>query len=345
MRDRHERSRAEWMRGPGTTRSIDVGHRIMDDVHESIFIPEITDRTVRHIVGMGGFPTTFQEDFICGSSAGLAAVVVNLHEEVDRATEDSAKMSRKYSGRNDYHRFEHAHGVGDQSFTWHYAPVLAHEIVKLAVRERILGKDIFDQISLKDWAEIFEYQWFRDLLHDLALAPNGTYGQRCQFLSHYYNSQNQVRIQAYPEEDENENNVLELSIQAEPSVPWEFDDQPQMVVARLAKEYRLALRSYLKKYSRTIGCPVARKYFTLELDQITDDSSLTRLISRGMLKAVSETDRGIRFSQEQTPIDRSLSLLAKKFERYDDVYGTPLVDEFGVVHDRRPQAHPLEIHT
>lgn len=315
-----------YRRGPGVTRSINMAHKIMSRYHERVALTELTDQTDKdHVRGMKVF------NRIEAVSAGLVGFHTMLRTNLAKLTRESP-IKEVFDIGDEGGNFEYADGLGDQDFTWHYAPLLAHAVVTSAEMDGKIPEGSLLNMSFEDWAEILRYGWFSDLIHDLALAQNGTFGGLGRNLANYTVGTNEITRNQY---------LLNTQVfsydQKTEEVP-ELDTGEVFTVVSLAPSLRKALRTRMKDF-KSAGCPVARKQVTIANPET--DNHAKELLETGIMRKVAIGRRGIRLAQSDTPIDRMLHILASKIEAYAKEYGTPLIDGDGVRHERRAMLRPF----
>lgn len=333
----HSANRLRWMRGPGTTRSIDLGHRVMDDFHSRLRLRQITDDESARLMHR------FEQQRLVGwaarpNSIGFylvgAVLRVDLQDVIDSDVGSSNNLLRRY-GVEDNGEFTFGGGLADQAFTWHFAPFIAHEIVKATEEESYIAPGVMESMALGDWATILVSDWFSNLMHDLSLAPNGTYGSK-GFKADDYLIGGRLDLSKYSPEL-NTDKELQLSALQIENGDGTGDVQ---IIATMEPELRKLLRHSMKQ-SKSTGCPVARKNITTDLE--TPDQHRDALLERGLMRKVALGKGGIRLVQDRTPIDRSLQLFAGYLREYEAKWGTPLAYSDGIRHESRSLAHPLII--
>lgn len=330
--DDYSRRRKRWMQTYGVSRSIDLGHMIMDDYHEPLKPMKISgeygDSYEARLQQYSG-----RVDRALGTMGGLGVLTSMIGLQLER--EIPAHLSEQYGIEHcDYFVFRN--GLADQGFTWDFAPFVASRVLRCATRDGVVPTDSLVQASLCDWADIFRKDWFSDFMHDLAFASNGIYARLGAEFWDYLDPDDTHLTHDHAALGINQ--PLNISVLA--TVHAEHGDILPEIQATLSPELRKYLRNSMKRMNSN-GCPVARHHFVS--DNPDGDPHLQRLLDVGLVKEVGMGHSVLRLVQEQTPIDRMLQLLAEKFEYYEEHFGTPVLDFSGFRHEDRSQTHPLLI--
>lgn len=315
--------RKDYMRGAGFLLASDVGHQFFDDMlrMRASKAQEITRQTI-------SIPTP---------DVALHGVSRVFWKKIGDDIGEGYKrfFSREYGVTDEDYRsnlFYFKKGLGDQEFTWHFAPTIASELVTTFHRDGLIDDEQRNQLTLGDWADMIGSGWFSNVIHNLALTDNGSYGGYGWDVSNYGRLGSLATRVGFTKE------AFETS--------YLYDSATDLTFATgsLTNAFTRFLRNKMQK-SDSPGCPVARHAGTLSTVLIKQNQHAQNMIRRGDLElgAMSEDGKKTRFRQEYTPIDRSLDVLAALIDRYEAAFGTPVFDEESrkFVHKRLPKTNAL----
>jgi hypothetical protein len=112
----------------------------------------------------------------------------------------------------------------------------------------------------------------------------------------------------------------------EPLFTFESQYDEETDETRLTASVTPSLRKELRremKAAKSPGCPVARHHGTIDEGLTHDNAHLQKQVDDGIL-ILSEAKNGkVGFTQERTPIDSGLEILAAHLDAYDRQFGTP----------------------
>ncbi len=335
--------RVTWMRTDGTPRSIVTAHRVIDDIAaQEVPVPFCYDR------GDYKFSGKKVEEALGKSGVGFAMIILELQKYLHLATpyDKLAAQEQEHLGTTFHNnKFMFGDGLADQHFTWHMGGAVAANLAQQFANDGLIDRDDMKQATLSDWADIIGSQWFSDLLHDLAVAPNGFYGNYGAQLVGY------TRKAPFNSRTPYTGKVYDSSVIREKPLQPELEDLRYAgVAARLSQEARHLLRSNVRtanngsnRYFRemTIGCPVARRSFETDEQRIQQyglediaQSGVKRFLN---IRPAKRTDR-YKVDQTLTPIDRYLLLLSDTLVDIDTKHGSPILEKDGSIsYQRRPQ--------
>lgn len=307
-----ESSRSDYMRNEGFLLVTDVGHQFFDDTLHR-YMPAMLGVSELHPDALVDLDKRLPD-----ADRALFESTIQLSKKLQNDAQPGSVWAKKRYGITDdelsseKNRFLHRHGFGDIEFTWHFAPAVASVAVASLVRDGKISEVERNQITLGDWANVIGSVWFSDLMHDLALTSNGLYNNFGKSYRQYGVTRSLSKHIDYTGEE------LETAFAFDETINQTF------MVASLTQGFRRKLRTEMK-VADTTGCPVARRAGTLPEALATDNPHAVRLSAMGRIclsdQRVSEGK--LRFTQDYTPIDRSLDVLAALLDRYNAAYGNP----------------------
>lgn len=214
-------------------------------------------------------------------------------------------------------------GFGDVDFTWKFAGCLASELAQVFVDEGVLTPEQRDAFTLTDWADMIGSGWFSKLVHVLAFAPNGVYGNVGSAPGDYLRKAIGNRLKATWQLAESDfpadGKIFDVRRRYEPH------DGHTYITAELKPEVVHILRQSLIANGDSAGCPVARNATRLTRDQLKKDPHARRLVNTGQLIVVEgrSTETHVHVTQGYTAIDQTLMFFAAQLRQYEAQYGTP----------------------
>jgi hypothetical protein len=206
-------------------------------------------------------------------------------------------------------------GFGDLDFPWDFSLCVADNVMRQGVTEGFLSEETYRNLTLSDWAAVIDTPWLRRMVHSMALTRPGVYRSIGSFFEDFHADSLHTWLQT----------EKVISPTTEGSIVVQASEDTVPVSAQLSKETTVALRKAMKAEENSMGCPVARYMASLPRDLLNTDSHLMRLLEKKTLTIVPErsTDTSVTVRQEQTTIDRALSVLATRLIMYEAVHGTP----------------------
>ncbi len=346
--DGHERGR--YMTEQGWTRSSDIGHRVVEEVMKIIPMAQMTADSP-HVSPFIDSPEVPPQGW--GFAAYIRTMSRAISDETRGEMGPSEKMLAMQGSPNpEYYHFTFDGGLADLEFTWSFAGFAANALAVQFVNDGHITREQLETVTFSDWADMIGSEWFASLMHDCALTTNGVYLSIGEYSYDYLDPDTASRtllnnamtkyipnLGEVPPEypltpDSNIPSMFKTSIERVESVGEE--QASEYLVGRLSPYFREILRRAMHHDSlSSVGCPVARKHSTLTQEQVAEDQHLASLVDAGYMVSTGESQRGIRFNQERTPIDTALSVLAERLATYDRLYGTPRIDH-GLQHDKQP---------
>jgi hypothetical protein len=189
-----------------------------------------------------------------------------------------------------------------------------------------------------DWSDTIGEDWFRGIAHDLALTKGGiyaNYGKGLQWYTSPGGFGGLMVINDLVKDDQEPLFTFE-------SHYVEKTDTTRLT-ASVAPSFRKELRKQMKE-AESPGCPVARHHVSLDEGLTQGNAHLQRQVDDGMLVRGEAKNGRVSFTQERTPIDRGLELLAGYLNAYDTQFGTPqwTNKERTLEHRQRPRTNVLQ---
>jgi hypothetical protein len=311
----------EYKRNAGFAFVTDISHKVADMAAEM----DLTPLEAKPQLSI--FSRKFSVD-ISDSTFALAQVGHALsNHQIGLFSPDNLmayfNISADDIGENNLFIFRH--GIADQNFTWHFAAGVANSVASEFVTQGFITTSERESLALGDWADMIGSGWFSMLLHDLALAQNGLYGR---FGQHGRDYQRDALLSLIKDNHglhaSTRDEVQELTRLFIPE--WVYDETTDRtyLTATLQPVVRKQLREVMREV-KSIGCPVARHAGALSLNQLQSDEHTKSLVENGHLTLgdVVATSNRQRFTQEYSPIDRSLEAMAVAIDRYDSMFGAP----------------------
>lgn len=305
-------------------------HRIPDGKLDEHWIQESSNMTDPAITILASLHPSSASLLLAGHAAAQA--MPNQHEVHEAAQVSDIDNHRA----NENSAFDVS--LGDLTFPWHFTIGLASSVASILARRLVITHDEKDAVTLTDWADMIESEWFSHLAHILAMAPNGTYGPYGQDLL------------CLDPDDLKETLIARKKVEIKGDIfePHEFtsaDGTEKLLGAVPTPELLNALRQILKTALQSGGCPVVRKTTMLPNEQVASDPHTRRLIDQGIFKVVPErsTATHVRVTTEETPITKTLRFIAGQLRQYENLYGIPVLTyrdtATGLQTDREPRVH------
>ncbi len=342
--------RAAYMKCPGFILFTHVGDTLLDYMGEEAGLPFAEKNYSTLLDDSRG---------LFNSNVGLSLIIAKQMNQVPHRGHDSEigkKLSNQrchFYGLTEDEKAEAAKhtydfGLDDLEFPWHFSAGLATAAIHSFTGLGMISKDEAANLSISDWANIIDSNWFSELTHDLALTGFGVYRSFGKELADYkYGA-----LMAYVEEACHRYTLIQPEMNILKAYEKEDPEKSLFYLAtRLDPAYKPLLRTIRQKSShlnpkirgKSIGCPVARTAAILPADYETSMPRAQRLIELGHL-SVSETGNGdgtVLATQEESVIDRTLGFIAKQLREYDREYGTPILTDTRVKHARLPVSKVL----
>ncbi len=205
--------------------------------------------------------------------------------------------------------------TADFNFTWHFAPFIAAAVAERFAEEGELQRNSYEAMSLRDWAAIIRSPWFSILLHDMALAENGTYGGTGKSHKAYSDAHAKLLERFYRRGLSTDVDAAFVVGQEEGATAGQLAG----LTASLHPEVRRFLRTGMKK-SGSPGCTAARHQASFPPGALDYDPHLHALVERGEVMVVDKVSRHNRtfVTQERTSIDHTLEAMASVMDAYQD---------------------------
>jgi hypothetical protein len=309
-----ETPKHQYMCSEGFALSTDFGHQVFDDAC-SFPVQRIDQLEEIDFSKNGHEPSALALWMVADTMTD------RLKELVDYRNPSTLKkygVTHHDRGRQNLFTFEY--GLADIDFTWQFGPAVARTVVDEATAAGHVTPYEQQQMTLRDYGDILRVSWFRDIMHDLALARNGIWGKFGSFPGDYKKGMLLSRIK-------------EVSSPFSASHLFEFSEQQDVdgqshIVAQVSSELRKALRQSMQNQG-TIGCPVARRAGAVPKELLASNPHMQHLIKSGNLSIsyVNTASGRVRYTQEETPIDKALRVLGDKLEEYHDRFGTPFLEQ------------------
>jgi hypothetical protein len=211
-----------------------------------------------------------------------------------------------------------ANGFGDRRFAWHFSAGVANSAVQAFVEDGRISKDEAANLTLGDWSHVIGSRWFSKLMHALAFTDNSVYSSFGSRYEYYENGGLKRHIDRSIDGFCKVRKPLLTDRQFEPT------DNTWQLTATLNPEARVKLREAMRARG-SLGCPVARRSARLPRSLLGFNPHLQELVRDEILTVKpDQSDDKVHVEQQETAIDRTLSLIASQLDTYDAAYGTPI---------------------
>lgn len=275
-----------------------------------------------------------------GTTGALCAVALQAAEHIQKVGEAYARpgaVGIRQEDFDDDNLFRYRGGLGDVEFTLYFGAAVAGSIVQQMVHEEVITQEAFDTMALGDWADMVRSDWFRTTMHTLTKARPGQHGVHGNRSGDFV-SRRSLGMQW----------GLSKDMQGSEFVFTSYTDAEGFtsVAAHLNPAVEAILRQRMAE-RKTLGCPVARHQGTLPAALVHENPHARHLIAEGHLAVTGLiTSRGtdyVRYTQEYTPIDRGLFVLADSLEAYSAQFGRPALNDHTVTHVADERTYPLRV--
>jgi hypothetical protein len=254
-------------------------------------------------------------------------------------------------------QFNFMGGLSDFNFTWHFAGAIASTVVNASVKKGVITHEDAKNATLADMADIIQSQWFSNLMHTLAYAPNGLYARfgldTVDFTG--YSLDNQVDLyrskHMVPAEWSIDRPLPEIDwfnvALTTLNTPTELPPVEALVV-ELSQPATKRLRD-LMRAAGSYGCPVARKVTTISRDTLPADMQLALdgLVANHDIEPLQSphtSSSNTRYRQVYPVIDHMLDILGELLRYIQDTYGLPEIQGNTSQHSRHMIFKPVDPH-